>query len=69
MGTILTEPVSKTLSTNIQMLTISNAKAGSPFIYYTGAGWNKARDFSTHEQWFSYLKEFNEKQNKGLVVE
>ena len=51
------------------MLTISNAKAGSPFIYYTGAGWNKARDFSTHEQWFSYLKEFNEKQNKGLVVE
>jgi hypothetical protein len=69
VGTILSSPAERTLSTNRQLLTVKNAVAGKPLIYYTGAAWNKAGVFTSPEKWFEYLKAFQERLKTPLEVE
>ncbi len=69
VGTIVPERVVKTLSTTIQLFTVVKTKTGKPLVYYAGAAWNKAGHFTMPEQWFSYLKEYEEKLGAPLVVE
>jgi hypothetical protein len=54
--------------TNQQLLTTSVAEKNKPFIYYTGAAWNKAGIYSSADQWFSYLHQFKNHLNNPLLI-
>ena len=34
-------------------------KTGKPFVYYSGAAWDKAGSITTSEAWFAYLRQFS----------
>lgn len=51
-----------------QLLGIGTAKTDQPIIYYTGAAWNKAGEFTDSKQWFDYLQNFNHKLKQPLKV-
>jgi hypothetical protein len=54
--------------TNQQLLTISPSVKNKPFIYYTGAAWNKAGVYTSADQWFSYLHQFKNHLNNPLLI-
>jgi hypothetical protein len=54
--------------TNQQLLTISHSVKNKPFIYYTGAAWNKAGVYTSADQWFSYLHQFKNHLNNPLLI-
>jgi hypothetical protein len=54
--------------TNQQLLTISPSVKNKPFIYYTGAAWNKAGVYTSADQWFSYLSQFKHKLKNPLQI-
>jgi len=54
--------------TNQQLLTISPSVKNKPFIYYTGAAWNKAGVYTSANQWFSYLSQFKHKLKNPLQI-
>ena len=51
-----------------QFLAIKTIPLNQPFVYYTGAAWDKAGIITTHEQWFDYLKSQNEKIQHNTIV-
>jgi hypothetical protein len=64
---IITNPTQMKL-TNQQLLTISPSVKNKPFIYYTGAAWNKAGVYTSADQWFSYLHQFKNHLNNPLLI-
>ena len=54
--------------TNQQLLTISPSVKNKPFIYFTGAAWNKAGLYTSADQWFSYLHQFKNHLNNPLLI-
>ncbi len=42
----------------LNYLMLVKATAGQPYVYYTGACWDKGLDFHTSDEWEKYLKEF-----------
>ena len=63
----ITNPTQMKL-TNQQLLTISPSVKNKPFIYYTGAAWNKAGVYTSADQWFSYLSQFKQKLKNPLLI-
>jgi hypothetical protein len=63
----ITNPTQMKL-TNQQLLTISPSVKNKPFIYYTGAAWNKAGVYTSADQWFSYLSQFKQKLKIPLQI-
>jgi hypothetical protein len=47
----LITPTSEGLPPVANLLAISAAQAGKPFLYYFGAGWSKSRDFPEETDW------------------
>ena len=51
-----------------QYLIIGKTKANEPFTYYAGAGWSKSSDFTTENDWNSYLRICARKLRKPLKL-
>ncbi|MBC7722484.1 MAG: DUF4861 family protein, partial [Pedobacter sp.] len=57
VGCIIPSPIKNMLVNGKQLLAISEMKKSEPFVYYTGAVWNKAGVITNAEQWFQYLQQ------------
>lgn len=69
VGCIATEPVTEMKVNKGQLLLISNVNAQKPFVYYTGAVWDKAGFITTAQQWFKYVKDYQYKQQHPVILE
>lgn len=56
------------LVTKQHLLAKGKASDQEPFVYYTGAAWNKAGRFTSAEQWFAYLEAFAGNLQQPLQV-
>jgi hypothetical protein len=56
------------LVTGEHLLATAKASGQQPFVYYSGAAWNKAGQFTNATQWFAYLQAFAEKLQSPLQV-
>ena len=63
----ITNPTQMKL-TNQQLLTISPSVKNKPYIYFTGAAWNKAGVYTSADQWFAYLHQFKNHLNNPLLI-
>ena len=61
IGAIMEEPVKEMKVAGHHLLTIINANSKKPFVYYTGAAWDKAGVITNSKEWFKYLNDFKEK--------
>ncbi|MFH4967530.1 DUF4861 family protein [Gaetbulibacter sp. M240] len=52
-----------------QFLAIKTIPLNEPFVYFTGAAWDKAGKITNHNQWFNYLKAQREHiQHNNIIV-
>lgn len=56
VGCVIASPVTAMQVSKNQLLAFSTAKKNVPFIYYTGAVWDKAGVIKNEQQWFEYLE-------------
>jgi Domain of unknown function (DUF4861) len=68
VGSLILSPVAKMTITNAQILTQATAQNNEPFVYYTGACWNKANVMTTAAAWFSYLQAYKGRLASPLKV-
>ena len=68
VGTVLLTPVTSMGVTHEQLLARTAVPAGQPFIYYTGAAWNKAGLITTAPAWFAYLQAFKQQLANPLTT-
>ena len=68
IGSVMEEPVVNMKVTDNHLLTIINVNSGKPFVYYTGATWDKAGLITNSKEWFRYLQNFKEKIERPVVV-
>lgn len=68
VGTIVTNPVIKMKVSDTQLLTQATTQKDTPFVYYTGAAWNKANVLTTASAWFSYLQAYKNRIENPLKV-
>jgi unsaturated rhamnogalacturonyl hydrolase len=54
----LITPTSEGLPPVANLLGISGAQVGKPFLYYFGAGWSKSGDFPEETDWENYVRQF-----------
>jgi hypothetical protein len=54
----LVTPTSEGLPPVANLLAISGAQVGKPFLYYFGAGWSKSGDFPEETDWEKYVRQF-----------
>ena len=59
-GTVFLQPVVKMKVSNDHLLTLLTTNTDKPFVYYTGAAWNKAGIITNAQNWFSYLQLFQQ---------
>jgi hypothetical protein len=50
------------------LLAISQAEVGKPFVYYFGACWDRSGDFTNHVAWENYVRRFAERRAAPLQV-
>jgi rhamnogalacturonyl hydrolase YesR len=50
------------------LLAISQAEVGKPFVYYFGACWDRSGDFTNHVAWENYVRRFAERRDAPLQV-
>ena len=63
----VSNPINMKVS-NQQLLTMSIAEKNKPYLYYTGAAWNKAGTITSSSQWFAYLHQFKNHLNNPLLI-
>ena len=63
----VSNPINMKVS-NQQLLTMSIAEKNKPYLYYTGAAWNKAGTITSSSQWFAYLHQFKNQLNNPLLI-
>lgn len=68
IGSVMEEPVVNMKVTDNHLLTIINVNSGKPFVYYTGAAWDKAGLITNSKEWFRYLRNFKEKIERPVIV-
>lgn len=68
IGSIMEEPVDYMKVADNHLLTIVNVNSKKPFVYYTGAAWDKAGLITNCKEWFTYLQDFKEKIQRPVVV-
>lgn len=54
----LVTPSNEGLPAVSNLLAITPAEAGKPFLYYLGAGWSKSGDFTAETDWENYVRQF-----------
>jgi unsaturated rhamnogalacturonyl hydrolase len=64
----LVTPSDEGLPPVANLLTITPAEAGKPFLYYLGAGWSKSGDFATETDWEDYVRQFVARLHAPLQV-
>lgn len=64
----LTTPTSEGLPPVANLLAISGAQAGKPFLYYFGAGWSKSGDFPEETDWENCVRQFVARLRAPLKV-
>ena len=64
----LTTPSDEGLPPVANLLAISAAQAGKPFLYYFGAGWSKSGDFPEETDWENYVRQFVARLRAPLKV-
>jgi hypothetical protein len=67
-GTIFLQPVVKMKVNHEHMLAHFTAVKETPFVYYTGAAWDKAGIITNAQNWFSYLQLFQQQLQLPLQV-
>ena len=67
-GTIFLQPVVKMKVNHEHLLAHFTAVKEAPFVYYTGAAWNKANIITNAQNWFSYLQLFQQQLQLPLQV-
>jgi uncharacterized protein DUF4861 len=50
------------------LLGVTPAEVGKPFIYYLGAGWSESGDFPDAKSWTDYVRRFAERRDQPLQV-
>jgi rhamnogalacturonyl hydrolase YesR len=50
------------------LLGITSAEIGKPFVYYFGAGWDRSGDFPDAKSWNDYVRRFAERRDQPLQV-
>jgi len=68
IGTVFLQSVVKMKVSNDHLLTLLTANTDKPFIYYTGAAWNKAGIITNSQNWFNYLQLFKIQLQHPLQV-
>ncbi len=68
VGSIMPVPITKMNVTNTQLLTKTTSQQNQPYVYYTGAVWNKANTITSASAWFSYLQAFKERLDQPLTI-
>jgi len=68
VGTILSTPIIKMKVSNTQLLTQATSQKDVPFVYYTGAAWNKANVITSATAWFGYLQSYKNRIENPLKV-
>jgi len=61
-------PVKGIVDSESHVLVTGQAEPGKPFVYYTGACWNRSTQFEGHAQWMQYLTEFSQCLDHPIVV-
>ncbi|HWY77320.1 MAG TPA: DUF4861 family protein, partial [Verrucomicrobiae bacterium] len=51
------------------LLAITQAQVGEPFVYYLGAGWSKSGDFPDAKAWETCVRDFAARLKAPLKVE
>ncbi|SJZ86948.1 DUF4861 family protein [Sediminibacterium ginsengisoli] len=70
IGTIFTSQVKSMNLLKPHLLTLTAKQAsGEPFIYYTGAAWNRAGLIRSDNDWFAYLRQYAGQLKQPLRVE
>ena len=69
VGSFLLEPATAIKVTATQLLMQTSTSKAKPFVYYTGAAWNKAGVFTDAAAWFSHVQLSKEKLLQPLQVE
>ena len=67
-GTVFLQPVVKMKVSNDHLLALLTANTNKPFVYYTGAAWNKAGTITNSQNWFNYLQLFKTQLKQPLQV-
>jgi hypothetical protein len=68
VGTIFLNPVVSMNVSKLHLLTHTTAITSEPFIYYTGAAWNKAGIITTAQEWLKYIQEFKQQLKQPLQI-
>lgn len=68
VGSIMPAPITRMNVTNTQLLTEATSQKNEPYVYYTGAAWNKANTITSASAWFSYLQAFKERLAQPLTI-
>jgi unsaturated rhamnogalacturonyl hydrolase len=64
----LVTPSDEGLPPVANLLAITSAEAGKPFLYYLGAGWSKSEDFPAVADWENYVRQFVARLHAPLKV-
>ncbi|NJM78442.1 MAG: DUF4861 domain-containing protein [Flavobacterium sp.] len=68
VGVIIPNKVENSFEKYDQLLVNVTVKNNEPFIYYTGACWDKQGDFKTAQEWFQYLNNFKKEIDQPLKI-
>jgi Domain of unknown function (DUF4861) len=68
VGCIIPAPVKNMQVSKNQLLAFAIAKKNEPFIYYTGAAWDKAGVITNEQQWFDHLQQMQQQFSKENLV-
>jgi hypothetical protein len=68
VAVVSSSPVTATAITKDQILTHTNYKKSSPFVYYMGAAWDKAGEITNASDWINYVKDFKNQLKTPLLI-
>jgi hypothetical protein len=69
IGSVFPEAISKMKVSEKHLLTIVDVKSNKPFVYFTGAAWDKAGIITNSREWFQHLKDLKEEIERPVKIE
>lgn len=68
LGCVFPAAVPGMKTDNVHLLSPGTANSQHPYVYYTGAAWNKGGRITSATEWFSYLEAFAQKIKEPIKV-
>lgn len=68
VGCVFLQPVKNMMIRNGQFLTMLEAQSGVPVVYYRGAAWDKAGRFTSADEWFKHLRQYQQQLKYPIRV-